>query len=75
MMGIEDFVEKAAAAFAAVKALETADPDAGGLEKAVAAVVGFEGVGILKERLEQQAQPERAAAPEDGAQADDLQNG
>jgi hypothetical protein len=78
MMGIEDFVEKAAGAFAAVEALETADPNAGGLEKAVAAVAGFEGVGIIKEHLAQHGQPrpeqalgDQAAAPVD----DDSQNG
>jgi hypothetical protein len=72
-MGIEDFVEKAAGAYAAVKALETADPSAGGLAKAAAVVAGFEGVGAIKDHLAQQAepQPEEAAAPA----ADDSQNG
>jgi hypothetical protein len=72
-MGIEDFVEKAAGAFAAVKALEAADPDAGGLAKMAAVVAGFEGVGAIKDHLAQQAEPqaEEAAAPP----ADDQQNG
>jgi hypothetical protein len=72
-MGIEDFVEKAAGAYAAVKALETADPNAGGLAKAAAAVAGFEGVGAIKDRLSQQGE----AAPVDAAvpPADDSQSG
>ncbi len=71
-MGIEDFVEKAAGAYAAVKALETANPEAGGLAKAVAAVAGFEGVGAIKDRLEQQAEPapaDVAAQPTDDSQS------
>jgi hypothetical protein len=43
-MGILDVVEEAAGAFAADKALEAVDPSAGLLEKAAAALAGFEGV-------------------------------
>lgn len=50
-MGILDFAEKAAGAFAADKALEAADPNAGFLAKAAAAVAGYEGVEMLKEHL------------------------
>jgi hypothetical protein len=78
IMGIEDFVEKAAGAYAAVKALETADPEAGGLAKAVAAVVGFEGVGAIKDHLAQQSEPQAAHVQADDAAAppaDDSQNG
>ncbi len=78
-MGIEDFVEKAAGAFAAVTALEAADPNAGGLAKAAAVVAGFEGVGALKEHLAQSAdQQEPAPAPADDVAAqpaDNSQNG
>ncbi|MGO8738756.1 hypothetical protein [Rhodoblastus sp.] len=76
-MGIEDFVEKAAGAYAAVKAVEAADPNAGGLAKAVAAVAGFEGVGMVKEHLAQKSEaPAEQAPADDSAQAaDDSQNG
>lgn len=70
-MGIKDFIEEAAGAYAADKALEAVDPDAGFLAKAAAAVAGFEGVSAIKEHLAgEQAQPEEAA-PQDDAQGDD----
>lgn len=47
-MGIMDFVEEAAGAFAADKALEVVDPNAGLLAKGAAAFAGFEGVSKLK---------------------------
>ena len=50
-MGILDFVEEAAGAFAADKALEAVDPNAGILAKGAAAFAGFEGVSKLKEAL------------------------
>ena len=50
-MGIMDFLEEAAGAFAADKALEAVDPDAGILAKSAAAIAGFEGVSKLKEVL------------------------
>ena len=50
-MGILDFVEEAAGAFAADKALEAVDPNAGLLAKGAAAFAGFEGVSKLKEVL------------------------
>ncbi len=50
-MGILDIIEEAAGAFAADKALEAADPDAGLLAKGAAAFAGFEGVSKLKEML------------------------
>ena len=68
-MGIKDFVEKAAGAYAAEKALEAVDPDAGMLAKTAAVVAGFEGVGAIKNKLEQSSTPAEAAdAP---AQPDD----
>ncbi len=48
-MGILDFVEEAAGAFAADKALEAVDPNAGLLAKGAAAIAGFVGVSKLKE--------------------------
>jgi hypothetical protein len=52
-MGILDFAEEAAGAFAGDKALEAVDPNAGLLAKAAAAVAGFEGVSMLKEHMGQ----------------------
>ena len=51
-MGILDIAEEAAGAFAADKALEAVDPNAGFLAKAAAAVAGFEGVAAVKEHFE-----------------------
>ncbi|HEY0315721.1 MAG TPA: hypothetical protein VGC28_05590 [Sphingomonas sp.] len=60
MMGIENFIEEAAGAFAADKALEAVDPNAGLLAKAAAAVAGFEGVGKVKEMLDGNGNSETA---------------
>ena len=46
-MGIEKLAEEAAGAFAADKAVDKLDPDAGILEKGAAMVAGFEGGGML----------------------------
>ncbi len=64
-MGILDLAEEAAGAFGADKALEAVDPNANLLEKAAAAVAGFEGVKVLKDHL---GQPHEQAAD---SQADD----
>lgn len=65
-MGILDFAEKAAGAIAAEKAVEATDSDAGLLEKAVAAVAGYEGVAAVKQHFEKPADtPPEAAAPTD----------
>ena len=66
-MGITDFIEEAAGAYAADKALEAVDPNAGFLAKAAAAVAGFEGVGAIKEHF---AGEQAEAAPQDDAQSD-----
>jgi hypothetical protein len=63
-MGIENFIEEAAGAFAADKALEAVDPNAGFLAKAAAAVAGFEGVAKVKDML---AEKSEDAAPTDEA--------
>lgn len=62
-MGILDFVEEAAGAFAADKALEAVDPNAGLLAKGAAAIAGFKGVEAVKDHFAQpegqsEAQPE-----------------
>ena len=66
-MGITNFIEEAAGAFAADKALEAVDPNAGLLAKAAAAVAGFEGVGKVKEMLDGENAPAEAEAPADDA--------
>ncbi|MBS0477057.1 MAG: hypothetical protein JSR28_18155 [Proteobacteria bacterium] len=78
-MGIKDFMEEAAGAFAADKALEAVDPEAGFLAKAAAAVAGFEGVGAIKEHLAgddqpAEAQPEAAADESEQPQDDNSGN-
>ena len=50
-MGIMDFIEEAAGALAADKALEAVDPNAELLAKGAAAIAGFKGVEALKEHL------------------------
>ncbi|MBS0483354.1 MAG: hypothetical protein JSR96_14650 [Proteobacteria bacterium] len=72
-MGIKDFLEEAAGAFAADKALEAADPEAGFLAKAAAAVAGFEGVSAIKDHFaadDQPAEPEATAEDADQSQDD-----
>jgi hypothetical protein len=51
-MGILDKVGEIAGAVAAVEAMEKVDPNAGILEKAAAAVAGYEGAGKLEELVE-----------------------
>ncbi len=69
-MGILDFAEEAAGAFAADKGLEALDPNANLLEKAAAAVAGFEGVMVLKDHLGGGAQAE-ATPDQPAAETDD----
>ena len=74
-MGILDFVEEAAGAFAADKALEAVDPNAGFLAKGAAAFAGFEGVSKLKEVLggsgDEQARADEGDEGETAAADDD----
>ena len=68
-MGILDLAEEAAGAFAADKGLEALDPNANFLEKAAAAVAGFEGVKMVKDHLDagqDQAQPDQPQADDQG---------
>ncbi len=57
-MGIENLIEEAAGAFAADKALEAVDPNAGVLAKAAAAVAGFEGVSKIQDMMDDKAAPQ-----------------
>ena len=80
-MGSEKLAEEAAGAFAADKALEAVDPNAGFLAKAAAGIAGFEGAGALGDMLtkhEDAADQPAAEAPAEDAptdQASDEQNG
>lgn len=77
-MGIEKLAEEAAGAFAADKAVDALDPNAGILEKGAAMVAGFEGGGMLgdfvkgklsgatEEGQDPQSQPDQG---DDGAQS------
>lgn len=79
-MGIEKLAEEAAGAFAADKAVDALDPNAGILEKGAAMVAGFEGGGMLgdfvksklsgatEEGQDAQSQPDQG---DDGAQSAD----
>lgn len=69
-MGILDFAEEAAGAFAGDKALEAVDPNAGFLAKAAAAVAGFEGVSMLKEHMGGQSDDQGQPQPNDDAEND-----
>jgi len=66
-MGILDFSEEAAGAFAADKGLEAIDPNAGILAKGAAAIAGFEGVKMVKEHMAE------GAAQTDETQTDEAQ--
>jgi len=74
-MGILDKVGEVVGAVAAVEALEKADPDAGMLAKAAAAVAGFEGAGKLESMLEKKedAQQETTDAQASDDSADSQQ--
>ncbi len=80
-MGFEKLAEEAAGAFAAEKALDAVDPDAGFLAKAAAGIAGFEGGGALGDLISGHGKgAEQAAneqAPEDSPTNDvsDDQNG
>lgn len=63
-MGIENLIEEAAGVLAAEKALEAADPGAGFLAKAAAAVAGYEGVEKIKEHLAAGTPGKDEATPE-----------
>ena len=79
-MGIEKLAEEAAGAFAADKAVDAVDPNAGILEKGAAMVAGFEGGGMLgdfvKGKLSGSQETDQAQSQDQGdtAQSDDNQN-
>jgi hypothetical protein len=71
-MGIRHSAQDAAGALGADKALEAVDPNANFLEKAAAAVAGFEGVKILKDHLGGgEDKPADAPATDQGADGSD----
>ena len=76
-MGIEKLAEEAAGAFAADKAINKLDPNAGFLEKGAAMIAGFEGGGMLgdfiKDRLPGGEAPQAEAADTPADQSDDSQ--
>ncbi len=67
-MGILNVIEEVAGAVAAEKAVEAVDPNAGLLEKAAAAIAGYEGVDKLKGYLNEGEQA--PAATPDNSQTD-----
>lgn len=81
-MGIEKLAEEAAGAFAADKAVDALDPNAGILEKGAAMVAGFEGGGMIgdfvKGKLSGSQEADQGQAQEqdqgDTSQSDDNQN-
>ena len=76
-MGIEKLAEEAAGAFAADKAVDKLDPNAGILEKGAAMVAGFEGGGMvgdfIKNKLSGGEAPQAEAAETPTDQSDDSQ--
>lgn len=77
-MGIEKLAEEAAGAFAADKALDAVDPDAGVLAKGAAIVGGFEGGGMLgdfiKDKLSGSETPQDQADQSQPDQSDNTQS-
>ena len=73
-MGITNFLEEAAGAFAADKALEAVDPNAGFLAKAAAAVAGFEGVDKIKDMMADRAEAADQDQQPDASFEDDSQS-
>jgi hypothetical protein len=74
-MGIKDFLEEAAGAYAAEKGLDAVDPNANFLEKGLAAVAGYEGVKVVKEHFdgEQAGEQQASAASTDDSWTSDAQ--
>ena len=69
-MGFEKLAEEAAGAFAADKALEAVDPNAGFLAKAAAGIAGFEGAGALGDMISGHEKTEEQPAAEQVADED-----
>lgn len=76
-MGIEKLAEEAAGAFAADKAVDALDPNAGILEKGAAMVAGFEGGGMvgdfIKEKMSGGEAPQAEADEKPADESDDSQ--
>lgn len=60
-MGILNALEEVAGAVVAVEGLEKVDPDASFLGKAAAAVAGYKGVEVVKEKLAERNEGEGAS--------------
>lgn len=73
-MGILDFVEEAAGALAADKALEAVDPNAGLLARGAAAIAGFKGVEAVKDHFTNAETPAAAADESEPDEETDLTN-
>lgn len=69
-MGIKDFIEEAAGAYAAEKGLDALDPNANFLEKGLAAVAGYEGVKVVKEHFDGEQTADAPAATDDSWNSD-----
>lgn len=67
-MGFEKLAEEAAGAFAAEKALDAVDPNAGFLAKAAAGVAGFEGGGMLGDMVSGMMKPAEQPAADQSAE-------
>ncbi len=62
-MGILDKLEEVAGAVVAVEGLKKVDPNASMLSEAAAAVAGYKGTELLKEKLESKDQPDAPEQP------------
>jgi hypothetical protein len=62
-MGILDKLEEVAGAIVAVEGLKMLDPNASTLSEIAAAVTGYKGTELLKDKLEQKEDGGEAAAP------------
>lgn len=62
LMGILDKLEEVAGAVVAVEGMKKADPGASLLGEAAAAVAGYKGVELIKEKLEERREGKAGAA-------------
>jgi hypothetical protein len=61
-MGLLDKLEEVAGAVVAVEGLKKLDPNASFLTEAAAAVAGYKGTEVIKEKLEEKKQGEAGSA-------------
>ena len=62
-MGVLNFLEEVAGAVVAVEAVKKLDPDAGFLEKSLAAIAGFKGVEEIIELVEENSEKKDGENP------------